>query len=115
MRVFPDTELQPDVVLLGPPSTRYALYHPSPADVILLIEVAETSYRYDRDVKLSLYARAGIPEVWIADLSRAVVEVFRESGPAGYRSERRVERGGTIAPGAFPDVILAVTEILPPA
>ena len=63
MRLFSDTLSQPDLVLLEPPATRYAGRHPGAADVMLLIEVAETSYRYDRDVKLPLYARAGVREV----------------------------------------------------
>lgn len=114
VHLFLDTVPQPDVVLLEPPSSRYARNHPDPADVLLVIEVAETSYRYDRDVKLRLYARAGIKEAWIVDLVHSVVEVFWEPGRAGYARTRRVERGGALAPIAVPDTILAVNEILPP-
>jgi Uma2 family endonuclease len=114
IRLFPDSEPEPDIVLIRGPLSRYS-QHPGPADVLLLIEVADTSYRFDRDVKLPLYARAGVPEVWIVDLTRDVVEVFRQPSASSYASTQRIERGGTVAPVAFPDVGLAVTEILPPA
>jgi len=82
---------------------------------MLLVEVAETSYRYDRDVKLRLYARAGVPEVWIVNLAQAAVEVFREPHASGYASEQRIERDGAIAPRALPDATIVVSEILPPS
>ena len=112
VRLLPDTEPQPDVTLLRGPSSRYATRPPDPADVVLLVEVADTSYRYDRTVKLPLYARAAIPEVWIVDLNRDVVEIFREVSPAGYASERRAERSDSVAPFALPDVVLAVADFL---
>jgi Uma2 family endonuclease len=115
VRLLGDTEPQPDVVLLRPPLRRYWEHTAAPPDALLVVEVSDTSYRYDRYVKLPLYARAGIPEVWIVDLAHAVVEVFREPGPAGYAFAQRVERGGTIAPAAFPDAGVTVAEILPPS
>jgi len=115
VRLLPDSEPRPDVVLLHPPEARYWEHRAEPADAMLVVEVAETSYRYDRHVKLPLYARAGVPEVWIVDLAHAAVEVFREPRATGYGSAQRVERGGTIAPAALPDAAIAVTEILPPA
>jgi hypothetical protein len=114
VRLFPDTEPQPDVTLVRLPSHRYA-EQPGPADILLLVEVADTSYRFDRYVKLPLYARAGVPEVWIIDLTRDAVEIHREPSPTAYASERRIERGGTVTPGAFPEVVLAVDDFLPPA
>ena len=114
LRISSNTEPQPDIMLVRP-GARYWKEHPRPEDVLLLVEVAETSYRYDHDVKLPRYARENIREVWIVDLVRGVVEVYREPAPNGYRFERRVERGGTLTPSAFPDVTIAVDEILPPA
>jgi Uma2 family endonuclease len=107
------TEPEPDIVLVLP-GFRYWTEHPRPEDVLLVVEVAETSYRYDRDVKLPLYARAGIADVWIVDLVHALVEVYREPGPDGYRSTQRLGRGATVSPAAFPDVMIPVDEILPP-
>jgi Uma2 family endonuclease len=115
VRLLRDTEPQPDIVLLRPPLSQYWARLPQPADVLLLVEVADTSYRYDHDVKLPLYARAGVTEVWIVDLPRGAAEVYREPRPEGYASARRVERGATVAPSAFPDVALAVASFLPPA
>jgi Uma2 family endonuclease len=114
IRLFPDTEPQPDVTFIKAPLSRYDS-HPGPGDVVLLIEVADTSYRYDRDVKLPLYARAGVLEVWIVDLGRDTVEIFRDPSQEVYHFARRIDRGGTVAPLAFSDVLLAVEEILPPA
>jgi len=67
---------------------------------------ADSSYRYDSDVKLPLYARAGIPEVWVVDVAGGAVEIHRQPGLRGYASAQRVERGATIAPAAFPDAVL---------
>jgi Uma2 family endonuclease len=80
---------------------------------VLVVEVAETSYRYDRDVELRLHARAGVPEVWIVDLAHAAVEVFREPHATGYASEQRITSDGAIAPRALPAATIAVSEILP--
>ena len=112
VRLFSHTMPQPDVMFVRGPLSRYT-EHPGPADVLLLVEVSDTSYRFDRGVKLPLYARAGVPEVWIVDLTRDVIEVFRQPSSSGYGVTQRIERGGTVTPLAFPDVVLAATEILP--
>jgi Uma2 family endonuclease len=106
---------EPDVVFVQRPLSRYSQGHPVTADVMLLVEVSDTAYRYDRYVKLPLYARAGVPEAWIIDLNHDVVEVFRDPLPTGYASMQRMERGETVAALAFPDVVLEVAEILPPS
>lgn len=102
---------QPDVVLLRPRTDAYP-QHPRADDVLLIVEVADTSLAYDRDIKIPLYARAGIPEAWLVDLSADRIHVYR--GPAGveYASVRLVSRGGTITPLHFPNVTLAADEIL---
>jgi Uma2 family endonuclease len=110
-----DTEPQPDVVLLRPPLAQYWVRLPQPADLLLLVEVADTSYRFDREIKVPLYAAAGVPEVWLVDLTRNVVEVFRRPEGAVYRATERIARGGRLTPAAFPDVDVAVDDILPPA
>jgi Uma2 family endonuclease len=112
VRLFPHTEPQSDVVFVRAPLSRY-VQHPGPADILFIVEVSDTSYRFDRHVKLPLYARAGVSDVWIVDLTHDVIEVFRQPSPSGYGSTQRVERGGTVALLAFPDVTLAATEILP--
>ncbi len=113
--LFPDTEPQPDVVILRERSDGYAHAPARPADALLLVEVADTSYRYDRRVKLPLYARSGVPELWIVDLTHDIVEMYRDRQTDGYATTTRVERGGVVSPAAFPDVVIAVDAILPPA
>ena len=81
------TEPQPDLLVLRPRPDFYSREHPGPADVFLLIEVAETSLVYDRDVKLPLYAAHGISEAWLVDLEGGRLGVYRQPGPAGYREQ----------------------------
>ena len=113
LRISNNTEPEPAIILVRPGS-HYWKQHPRPEDVLLLIEVAETSYAYDHDVNLPLYARENVPEVWIVDLPRGAVEAYREPGANGYRSARRLERGATLTPAAFPDAVITIDEILPP-
>ena len=108
------SEPQPDVVVLRPRSDDYASGHPEPTSAFFAIEVADTSLTYDRTVKLLLYAKAGIPEVWIVDLDAGAVEVHRQPHDEGYRRVERITEG-RLAPAAFPDVELELAEILPPA
>ncbi|GBC85859.1 hypothetical protein HRbin11_02317 [bacterium HR11] len=112
IRLSRHTEPQPDVALLRPRSDFYASGHPGPGDVLLVVEVAETSADYDRQVKLPLYGRAGIPEAWLVDLAGEVVEVYRRPGRRGYREVGRHGRGSVLTLQAWPDVGLAVDEIL---
>ena len=106
------SEPQPDFMLLKPRPDFYRERHPRPEDVLLLIEVSQTSLRYDRAVKLPLYARHGIPEVWIVDLPDRVVEVHRDPSPDGYASTRRYAPGETLEPQALPGVKVSAADIL---
>ena len=100
---------QPDLVLLKPRADFYADGHPQAADVLLLIEVADTSLVSDREVKVPLYAQHGIPEVWLIDLEGAAVEVFREPTAEGYlRSRRLEERQTTLSARLLPQLELTV-------
>ena len=111
LRLADDSEPQPDVMLLRPAADSYRSAHPRPADVLLLIEVADSTLRFDREIKLPLYARHGVPEVWILDLDAERFEVYREPAAGGYR--RKLERQGveSIAPLALPTVMLEVRAI----
>jgi Uma2 family endonuclease len=106
------SEPQPDVALLRPRADFYAQGHPQPPDVFLIVEVADSSVGFDRELKAPLYARAGIPEMWLANLTDDHVDVYRHPHPSGYQEIRRVQRGQRLAPAAFPDVDLAVDDIL---
>jgi len=107
-----ETEPQPDIVLLRPRADRYLEDDARPRDVLLLVEVADTSQRYDRNVKLPLYARSGVPEVWIVDLPGETIEVYRRPTAGGYEQVERSGRGGGVSPAAFPEVVLTVDTIL---
>ena len=107
----PDSEPQPDLAILRPRPDFYEGTHPRPEDVILLIEVSDTSIDYDRTVEVPLYARAGIREVWIVDLAAECVEVYQQPGPEGYRSVQRFTRGQPLPLQAFPDLHLSVDQI----
>ncbi|MBI4611270.1 MAG: Uma2 family endonuclease [Candidatus Rokubacteria bacterium] len=106
------SEPQPDLALLRPRPDFYAQAHPGPEDVWLVVEVADTSVEFDRTVKIPLYARAGIPNAWLVDLSTETVEEYRDPTPDGYRNFRRIPRGETISLEAFRDVSLTVETIL---
>jgi Uma2 family endonuclease len=106
-------EPQPDFSLLKHRADSYRSAHPGPDDVLLVIEVADTSLRTDRDIKLRLYARFGIQETWLVDLQHNLVVVAREPTAEGYRLITTARRGDRLAPVAFPDRALAVDDILP--
>src|SRR5207244_12769537 len=80
--------------------------------ILLVIEVADTTVVYDRDVKLPLYARVGIPEAWLVDLERDRVQVCREPAGGRYTSVREVSRGNTITPLRFPTLTVAPDDVL---
>lgn len=114
VRLTDNWEPEPDVLIARLTADRYWSAHPRAKDVLLLIEVADSSLGFDRATKLPMYARSGIPEVWVLAVARLRFEVYR--GPVGGRYTRRmyVERGGSITPLAFPDLVVPVDEILPP-
>ena len=86
-----------------------------PSDVYFVIEVADSSLPYDSGPKLARYAAAGIPEVWIANLRIREVTVYADPSGSEYASVSAYRPGDTISPRAFPDVVLAVEEFMPPA
>jgi Uma2 family endonuclease len=110
VRLNEHTEPQPDLAVLRVRDYRESL--PMPEDVLLLIEVSDTTLRYDRNLKLPLYARAGILEVWIVDLSGEVIE--RHTDPSGdsYRHTERARRGDRIECSTLPNLTLTVNDVL---
>jgi len=112
IRLGERSEPQPDVTLLRFREDFYSSGHPGPGDVLLVVEVAETSAEYDRRVKVPLYARFGIPEVWLVDLEGEAVEVYRDPSPEGYRRAEIFRRGSSLSPSSFPDLELSVEEII---
>ena len=111
LRLDTYNEPQPDLMLLRPRADDYRASHPSAADVLLLVEVSETSLAYDRGVKLALYARSGVPEVWIVDLLGASVEVYREPKDGAYVSRERLANG-SLTPALVSEVTIDVAGLL---
>lgn len=108
VRTGPSDEPQPDITVIRErPGTL-----PTPEDVALIVEVAETSLTYDRDVKLPLYAEAGIPEVWIVDLRGRKVEVHSSPSPEGYRASRSAGPGEQLRSATVEGLSVAVQEVL---
>lgn len=112
LRLDEHSEPQPDLVLLRYRPDYYATADAGPADTLLVVEVAETSARYDRRVKVPLYARAGIPEVWLVDVDAGRVAIYREPGPQDYRRVVTVRGEERVSPQAFPDLGLTAADIL---
>lgn len=108
--ILPRSEPQPDLVLLRPRPVSYSRELPASRDVVLAVEVADTTVRFDRIVKARLYARAGIPDVWLCLAADGVAEVYRGPSPDGYADMTRHGPGQAVSPLAFPDVTFAVTD-----
>ena len=106
------SELQPDVALLRSRPDFYVKSHPEAADAFLLIEIADTTVELDRNVKIPLYAKAGVREAWLLDLHADRLEVFRQPTPAGYRNVHALGRGQALTVQAFPDLTLTVDDLL---
>jgi Uma2 family endonuclease len=104
-------EPQPDLAILrDPPVGRL----PGPEQLLLAVEVADTSLAFDSNVKLPRYAEVGIPETWLADLNADRFEVHAEPGPAGYRKTTRYARGERVESATLPDLAFDASEMLPP-
>jgi len=114
VRLSQFSEPQPDLLLLRPRADYYASVDAGPDDVLLLIEVADASLAYDREVKAPLYARAGLTEYWILDLQSDRLLVFRDpdSGAGRYRCVDCLAHDERIAPLAFPDLEILVADLL---
>jgi len=106
------SEPQPDLMLVKPASDCYRKRHPRPQDVLLLVEISDTSLEKDQEIKLPAYARAGIAEVWIINLNDQTIEVYRQPRFAGYVVKTILQLGDTASPQLFPDVKLDVAELL---
>ena len=87
-------------------------HHPRAADILLVVEVADTTLAYDRDVKMPLYARAGIPEAWLVDLGADAITVYGGPQPGGYRDVFTVTRDETLRPFLLPGVAITAADIL---
>jgi Uma2 family endonuclease len=106
VRLGDRSEPEPDLALLRRREDRYKHAHPTAPDVYLIVEVAQTSLRYDREIKLPLYARHGIPEVWIIDTQKRTLSLHRDPQGERYASESTTSAPGKLALSALPDVAI---------
>jgi Uma2 family endonuclease len=111
VRLDQRNEPQPDFAVLRPRPHGYRSALPIPQDVFLIIEVAASSLAYDRGLKLALYARHGVPEVWIINLAAQEIEVFRKPVSDRYESSAHVNRSGSLEIEALPGVRIEVDRI----
>lgn len=114
VRLSSHSEPEPDVTVVRRRPEGYAAHHPGPRDVLLVVEVAETTLPFDLLVKAPLYATAGIGEYWVVDIEGDRIEAYRQPGDGGYDATTRHGRGEALSPAAFPDLDVAVDEVLPP-
>ena len=104
---------QPDIALLKPRADTYTRSHPVAADVLLLVEVSDTTLRFDVSTKMPLYARAGIVEAWVVDVERHLVQVFRDPGPDGYRASFTMAGDERLSACAIAEVAITVSDLFP--
>ena len=112
LQIRPRGQPQPDVMLLRPRADYYTTSHPVASDVLLLIEVADSSLDYDLVTKAAIYAQSGIEDYWVVNLVDKQLVVLRQPVDGGYRSVRTLTREDSLSPLAFPDVTISVGEIL---
>lgn len=105
------SEPQPDIALVKRPSSLYVDCHPKAADIFLLIEVSDSTLKYNREIKVPLYAKAGIPEVWIANIEEQVFEVYKSPNQDRYEQVQLYGKGELIPMSMFADIAIAVDEI----
>ena len=111
IRLDRHTEPQPDLVVARLRPSHYTDRHPEGDEVLLVIEVADSSLRYDREAKLPLYAEAGIPEAWLVDVTARAITVHTESGAGGYAEEQALARGQEVVSSSVAGLRLSVDKI----
>ena len=102
----PQDAPQPDFTVVRPRADFYTTRHPGAADTFLVVEVADSSLRYDRMVKLPLYARAGAPEYWIVDLRARLLDAYRNPSPDGYAAPTTHKPGERLPLAAAPEIVV---------
>ena len=108
-----NSEPEPDIVIARLRSDDYVNSHPSPADIILVIEVADSSIKFDRETKAPLYAAAGISEYWIVNLIDNRLEIYRKPEGSIYASIQIVTPPRSIALPQFSDIVVQTSDFFP--
>ena len=112
IRLNDASEPEPDIALLKPREDFYAQEHPGPDDVLLVIEVSDTSAEYDTEVKLPLYARSGISETWLVNLATGTVEVHSQPISGEYRQTLRAKRGEALRSQVVSELEITASDVL---
>jgi Uma2 family endonuclease len=105
------SEPQPDIALLAPREDFYEHRHPTAADTLLLIEVSETTLRYDRHTKLPLYARHGVPEFWIFDTEGKQLHTFRNPAGTSYNDLHSMRSPAVVPIASLPGVLVDLSSL----
>ena len=113
IRLDDSSEPEPDLVLCLPPRETYFTRHPRPEDILLVAEISDTTLSYDRNEKARAYARAGLRQYLLLNLSNRTIEDYREPGPDGYQFKQTHRAGASFSLDAFPAIVLEVNALLP--
>ncbi len=106
------SEPQPDIALLQPRTDFYASGHPQPADIFLIVEVADSSINYDQEVKIPLYSASGITEVWLIDLNQNTLQVYQQPTPSNYQIIQQFQPENSLSSLAFPEINFRVDQMI---
>jgi Uma2 family endonuclease len=109
------SEPEPDIALIKPPDERYIRNHPKPEDILLLMEIGDSSLAYDRDVKCPLFARNRIIQFCLLNLQARELEDYRDPSAGGYRDKKTYTEDQSFNLVAFPKLSIKVKDVLPPA
>ena len=116
--IINDSEPEPDLTIVKNTPDDYFLNHPIPSDIFLIIEVADSSLKYDQEVKLFLYSEAGISDYWIFNLMAYYLECYSDpyqdlQGKFGYRHKSIILPNESVKLPSFPELILDLTKVFP--
>jgi Uma2 family endonuclease len=114
IRLNDRSEPEPDVAVVIGDALRYDDHHPTPSEIYLIVEVADTTLKSDCETKAKSYAKSGIADYWVLDVNNRQLHVFREPAPDGYQSQVILPENSTLSPLAFPADIFTISEMLRP-
>ncbi|MEL6222886.1 MAG: Uma2 family endonuclease [Cyanobacteria bacterium J06627_8] len=109
------SEPEPDIFIVQGTVRDYEKHHPHPEEVLLIIEVSDSTLKQDCEIKDKLYAQAGVADYWVVDVNNRQLHIFREPASGGYASHLILKEPHEVSPLAFPDVVLSLTSFLPSA
>jgi len=114
VRLSDYSEPEPDIAVVYPDAMDYEDHHPTPPEIYLIVEIADTTLKRDKESKAKVYAKAGINDYWVLDITNRQLYAFREPTATGYKNEQILSDDATISPIAFPNVTIKVSEMLRP-